>query len=1023
LKAARKFAAFLIIFLLIYVWATPQNDTLFFRHYSVEQGLSHNNVTSIVQDSLGFMWYGTKSGLNKFDGYGFITFKHDPKNKNSLVSDDINCMTVEKSGIVWIGTKLKGVNRLDPYKGIFTAYQHKYNDSNSLSEDLITGIHADTVSGLIWIGTYSKGLNAFDPATETFRLYSSSDKNKSSLSNNSITCITESKNRKLWVGTNGGGINVFDMKSGTFTFFRHDHNNNNPISSDSIRDIYIDNKTGLVWAATTSGLSLINFLNGEIKIFRHADNDPHSLSSNDLSSVYQDKAGKIWVGTKSNGLNVYYPETQKFFLYSHETKEKNTLSSNNINSISQGRSGMFWAATTDGGLNAFNPKSLNFKIFNPFIHDAEINEDISSLYESGDGILWIGTNGKGCFSYNPSTQKLESIKRISTENIINNILAEKDQGIILSADNGLRQYDFQTGKVTGITSLETVTCSFKDNNNIVWMGTKEKGIFSFNIKNQKLNSYPQSNISGPVSCIMQDHNGIIWLGTYGDGVASLNPAKGIFVFYKNDTKDPHSIGSNYINSICEDSKGIVWLSTWGGGLNAYIRDKNNFTCYSTQDGLPTNSIGKILFDNNSNLWIGTDNGICRLTLDSLKIMQCRIFEIADGLPVLEFYNGISLKRKSGEMIFSFDKGLVIFNPDSLKNNPYKPPVIITDFQIFNKSVQPGDTTGILKSSISVTKEINLDYTQNVFSFEFTAMSFINAIKNKYAYKMEGFDKDWILTDAKRRFATYTNLSPGRYTFTVKASNNDGTWNNKGTSIKINIMPPYYQTWWFITLCSALFVLIIYGIYRYRMMQFLKMLRVRNKIASDLHDDIGSGLSSISVFSELIRQRTANKPEDIAPFLEKIDQTSRSMSEAIHDIVWTINPDNDKIEDVLKRMKTFAGELLDGKRIKLKFDFCEEIISCKLSMEHRKNFYLIFKEAINNIVKYAQAGTVNVSINSKKNIMEMIIADDGIGFDTNKSCDGNGLVNMKRRAAEMGGELIINSHAGRGTILHLGFKAA
>ncbi|MEO8148111.1 MAG: two-component regulator propeller domain-containing protein [Bacteroidia bacterium] len=267
MKINLKHVSLLMTLFCIHYAAISQNDTLYFRHYAVEQGLSHNNVTSIIQDSLGFMWYGTQSGLNKFDGYGFITFKHDPKNKNSLVSDDINCMTVEKSGIIWIGTQLKGVNRLDPYSGIFTTYQHQDNNSNSLSEDLITSIKADTVSELIWIGTYSKGLDVFDPVHSTFRHYDHTLRDSSSISSNSITCIAESKEGEIWIGTNGGGVNVYNAKTGKFSFYKYDSKNNRAISSDSIKDIYIDNKLKQVWIATANGLSLINKLTGEIKIF------------------------------------------------------------------------------------------------------------------------------------------------------------------------------------------------------------------------------------------------------------------------------------------------------------------------------------------------------------------------------------------------------------------------------------------------------------------------------------------------------------------------------------------------------------------------------------------------------------------------------------------------------------------------------------------------------------------------------------------------------------------------------------
>jgi signal transduction histidine kinase/ligand-binding sensor domain-containing protein len=999
-----------------------QNDTLYFRHFSTAQGLSHNDVTSIVQDSLGFMWYGTQSGLNKFDGYGFVTYKHDPKNKNSLVSDDISCLSVEKSGIIWIGTKTKGVNKLDPYTGIFTSYQHKEGEANSLNDNYISCITADSTSGLICIGTISKGLSMFNSAKKTFKVYLHDERSPHSLSNDSITCIARNKDGKFWFGTNGGGVSVFDSEKETFTSFQHDAKKPNTISSDFIRDIFIDRKKNEAWMATADGLNLMNLETGYIKIFRHDDNDRFTLISNDLSSVFQDKFGKIWVGTKRNGLNAYYPSSGKFFLYSNETGEQNTLSSNRINTISQGRSGMFWAATQDGGLNAFNPKSMMFKFFNPRVNGKEIYDAIDAMVELEEGKLFFASRERGCFIYDEVNDEVTTSDELKSK-LVYQVLNAGNNQLILATPSGLKWLEIISGKIQDIRFNEPVTFLLKGDNQVVWIGTEENGIFSFTLSDhgKAIKSYPDIRISSPVTFLMQDHVDQVWIGTEGDGVYVLNPKTGSFRSYRNNPSDVHSIGSNVINGISEDGNGVVWISTVSGGINAFRRSQNYFDCYSEQDGLPSNSIGGIQCDDHNNLWVGTDKGICRVSFDSTNQLQCRTYDFTDGLATEEFLNGITLQRNNGEIIFTCGKGFVVFCPDSIKKNPVKPPVIITNFLLFNKPVQQNDETGILTSSISVTKEIYLQHDQNAFSFEFTAMSFINAEKNQYKYMMSGFDRDWINTNAFNRFATYTNLAPGNYTFLVKASNNDGVWNQTPTELKIFIASPFYKTWWFMALLAACFALIIYTLHRSRISQVMKVQDVRNKIASDLHDDIGSGLSSISVFCEIFRQRTGNKASDVEPFLERIDMTSRSMSEAIHDIVWTINTNNDRFENVLTRMKSFASELLTAKGVKLIFDNRKEVSSERLTLEQRKNFYLLFKEAINNISKYAEAKAVTVSIVVEKHVFRMVISDDGKGFDVNIRNEGNGLVNMKRRAEDLGGKLVLVSSPGNGTILELDFK--
>jgi ligand-binding sensor domain-containing protein len=471
--------------------AFAQNDTLYFGHYSIEQGLSHNDVTSIIQDSLGFMWYGTEAGLNKFDGYSFIVYRHDPKNTNSLASDDISCMSVDKSGIIWIGTKMKGINRLDPYTGIFTAFQHIENDTHSLSDDRITSIYVDTLTHHIWIGTATHGLNEYNPLNNTFTNFISEASDPSTICGNNIACITQDRQRKIWIGTSGNGVSVYSPFNGKFSYFTHREGDTSTITGNDIRSIFIDN-LNQVWIATGSGLSLINQTTGRIKIFRHHPENPLSLSSDDLTSVYQDKAGKIWIGTRDNGLNVLYPKDEKFFLYSHETGEVNTLSSDKINAISQGRSGMFWAATRDGGLNAFNPKSLKFKLHAFSAPGKGIGGKITSIFEQAD-LLWLGTSEAGMFSYDPATQQLEKNDdaRISNDKVLD-ISSNGKEKLVISTEHGLFELalnssspsSIRSAKVTELAAIPLITGVFNDGFNTLWISSREKVYFHMILKSK-----------------------------------------------------------------------------------------------------------------------------------------------------------------------------------------------------------------------------------------------------------------------------------------------------------------------------------------------------------------------------------------------------------------------------------------------------------------------------------------------------------------------------------------------------------
>jgi two-component sensor histidine kinase len=375
------------------------------------------------------------------------------------------------------------------------------------------------------------------------------------------------------------------------------------------------------------------------------------------------------------------------------------------------------------------------------------------------------------------------------------------------------------------------------------------------------------------------------------------------------------------------------------------------------------------------------------------------------------------KDKDGTIFIGTETaGFISFKPEELKDNDFIPPAYITNLKLFNNEVKPGSKDSLLKKSIEFTKTITLDYTQNDISFEFAALNYFHPEKNGYQYKLENYNDDWITTDASRRFANYTNLNPGKYIFKVKASNNDGKWNNIPTEIEIIITPPFWQTWWFKTLIALAAAGIVYGIYRYRLKQVLRLQNIRNRIAADLHDDIGSTLNSISVYSEVAK----NDPEQRNISLSMIGESSRKVIDAMSDIVWTINPDNDNFEKVILRMRSLAYNLLRAKNIEFTFKADESLNNLKLSLEKRRNFYLIFKETINNLIKYSQAKRVQISLNNHSNTITLVVRDDGIGFDATKKYNGNGLTNIRKRAKEMNAELNIESGEEIGTSTQLIF---
>ena len=517
----------------------------------------------------------------------------------------------------------------------------------------------------------------------------------------------------------------------------------------------------------------------------------------------------------------------------------------------------------------------------------------------------------------------------------------------------------------------------------------------------------------------EDDSGRIIFLTYKNGVELFNPVTEKFTVFVHDKNNPASISHNTTGGYCKSRNGVEWFPTVGGGLNAFDPATKKFVSFKQADGLASDYIWSIAEDAKGNLWLGTMNGLCKFTppqnifyrdnSDAGSKPIIRNYSVTNGLPSNVFiYHAAYFDAGDNTMYFGSGSGLVTFNPDSITDNKFVPPVYITEI----KWTDSENKNFIFRGNDS--SGLKLSYNQNSVLFSFTALNFIHPEKNKYAYQLQDFDKDWIYTDASKRFANYTNLNPGNYIFKVKGSNNDGIWNEKFASVVFIIAPPYWQTWWFRMLVGTTLAVALYLIYRYRMQQILQLQSIRNKIAEDLHDDVGSTLNSISVFSEVAKIE-AGKP---IPALDDIGNSARKVVESMSDIVWTINPENDSFDKVIIRMRSFAYQLLNAKKIEFIFKADEGLNHIVLNMQVRKNFYLFFKEAVNNLAKYSLAKRASIHLHLNNKEIKMIIRDDGIGFDSENPLPGNGLKNMRSRANEMHAQMTITSAHEQGTSIEL-----
>ncbi len=807
-----------------------QKDAIKFTHLSIEQGLSHSIILSMLQDRKGFMWFGTYDGLNKYDGYTFTPYKPNPENPNSLSHNVVLSLYEDQAGILWIGTEGGGLNKFDRTTEQFTHYQHDPNNPQSVSNNKIWAIYEDR-EGSLWIGTEGGGLNKFDRKTEQFFHYRHNPADPYSISDNNLYTVYEDRSGTLWIGTFTGGLNKFDRKTEQFTHYRHNPDDSHSLSYNRVRAIHED-RSGALWiGADGGGLNRFDRAAGQFIRYRHNPDNPHSISSNLVTSIHEDKSGGLWIGT-GQGINRFNPETGKFIRYQHNPNDPHSLSQNVVYSMYEDQAGAFWVATRGGGVNKFQREHRKF------VHYMRIPENPHSLsnnivwtfLEDRSGTFWIGTGG-GLDRFDPKTDEFVHYQHndndpysLGTNTV--RALCEDTTGVLwIGTDwGGLNKLDRKSGKFThyfpdpdhprGLGNV--VRGVYEDHTGELWVGTWA-GIYKFDRETEQFTHY-QGDPTDPrflnrnnVFSIYEDSFGLFWLATWNGGLGKFDRKTREFTYYQNDLSNPSTLSQNNVFTIYEDSSGILRIGT-GGGLNRFNRATATFTYYREKDGLPNDMILSIVEDLQGNLWLSTNKGISRFDPATETFTN---YDAQDGLQSNQFNIGAASISTSGQIFFGGINGFNTFDPGKMKKNSHIPPIVLTDFQLFHESVGFGDASPLSKS-ITETDQIILSHEDNVFSFEFAALDYSIPDKNQYKYMLEGFDKDWNATNATKRFITYTNLPAGEYTFKVRGTNNDGVWNNEGVALTVIITPPFWETLGFQVSALILIAGTGFGIYRLRM---------------------------------------------------------------------------------------------------------------------------------------------------------------------------------------------------------------
>jgi ligand-binding sensor domain-containing protein/two-component sensor histidine kinase len=1007
------------LFLLSCLFCKTQPSTLYFRNISTGNGLSHNKINCIIQDKRGFTWIGTDDGLNRYDGNRFQSFRHDPSNPASLSGNMITDLLEDKNELLWISTADGGLTRYDyrlAPKNQFRQYKHSPLDSLSIPVNIINALVEDK-SGYLWLATSGHGVLRFDKQKEIFA---------EPIRRRSRTCLDLAIDHKgmIWAGKQGGGLTKIDPQTLKYEEDERYLNVYAKLPHMTVASLFRDSKNNMWLGSWDKVVYRVNPTDNKESVFQKTS-DPYSFPGDDPLAFAEDKYQHIWIGGRYNGLYFFHPATEKFFQYKHDPGKEGTLADNQVNCIYIDRSDIVWIGT-NRGISIYDPAQQKFtQTFLPelnynrqTLYDFYMDESdnlligcsdglyikngrdgslrhhtvvykneklaVTKFFRDADDVLYIGTN-VSVFILNknltvqalPNTEKDVVMKRIIESRVVS-MTTDTIEGhpVLLVSPYGhyLTYYDFTLKQwVSRLDSTRQI-------------------VKNFNIKDNLIRKFFKAT------------NGKIWMATAKAGLGEWikNSLPSIQYYYNMPGRDS-VISTNHIYDIKDDIKGNLWVSTYGGGLHYFNTNTKKFqhitASHNLAEGIQTDAAG--------NVWMIANGNLNKYDPyhKSYSTYQLPDLEKTGGV------KGYIYKDAKGKMYIAGNNYFIAFNPGSVSDLNTTPVVHFTDFKIFNNSY----------SHLLFEKEIKLKYNENFFSVEYAAPGYQAGYPVQYAHKLEGVDDDWI-EDGIQSAVNYTNLDAGEYEFKVRATVKPGVWGNEISSVSIRINPPWWRTWWFFAIVAAFISLLIYVMYRYRINELLKRQAIRNKIAQDLHDNVGSTLSSISVYSQVAKiYQQQNKMEPLQDTLEKISLTSSEMISEMNDIVWAINPRNDNMATILQRMESFARPLLASQDVKFHFSYDLSVQHQHLEMTKRKNFYLIFKEAVNNAMKYSGCKNIWVEINLHHHQLAISVKDDGKGFDIKKvksmnTLSGNGVRNMEMRSKEMKGSCRIESGEGGTAIL-------
>ncbi|HEY4111953.1 hybrid sensor histidine kinase/response regulator [Puia sp.] len=1074
----------LLLLQAISITAFGQIEGLKLKHIGTEAGLSQTNVTCILQDKRGFMWFGTRDGLNKYDGYNFTVYKNLEVDKHSVSNNFITSLLEDRNGDIWVGTWGGGVNRYDRNKRQFTLIDTTFTNTfvNYLLQDS---------EGNIWICTDGEGLYKVDPVTGKHICYYADSRNPAGLADLDIYTILEDSHHEYWVGTANGGLYQFDGKTDKFTRYVHSDRDTSSLGSNAVKSIYEDPSHRLWIGTLGGGLDLMTDRKGS---FRHffSGKPTGKLKENMVQALASDDEGNLWVGTDNGGLVIIGPSAESYSVYYQDDIDKSSLSNNSVDYVYKDKQGNMWLGTYGAGTNLFARDNDNFLHYRHSTKPGSLsNNNVLDILEDSRNNLWVGTDGGGLdlldrrtgefrhFTNDPAKPGGMSGNYVLglKEDRHGNLWAGTWGGGITVIDRSMTRFTQYKNHPEDPASLagNNVYDLARDRDGNIWIGTYGQGLDRFDEASHRFIHYrhdpahENSITSDRVHALLADSKGILWVGTFDGGLDRFDVKANSFTHYRHEA-GTGSLSSNSINCISEDSAGDIWVGT-AEGLNRLDHTTGHITVYSVKEGLPGSVIYGVLEDDKGAYWVSTNKGLVKFDPRTKKI---KTFTADDGLQANDFKAHAAFKSRTGRMYFGGVNGFNAFYPDSIQENTFNPPLVITGFQIFNKEV-PVSTDrhpSPLTSDITETKELKLDYKSSVITFEFASLNYTEPNSRQYRYMLEGFDKEWTYTSTKHA-VTYTNLDPGTYTFLVNAMKGDGNWLATPTTLRFTIIPPFWMATWFRVLAILAVIALALGIHRLRLRNIRshrKQLqwevqertaqltfsiaeerkareeaelanKAKSEFLANMSHELRTPLNAIIGFTDLVLSTPLQQLQ--RDYIEHVSRAGYNLLGLINAVL-----DYSKIEagkllldDIEFNLAHMVEETVGMLAIK-GFEKGLEVI-CEIDPRLPELFrgdslriQQILVNLIGNAIKFTDKGEVIVLVKKEENI-SILVQDTGIGIPADKldtifesftqgdssttrkyGGTGLGLTIAKTLAEMMHGHLTVESTVGKGTTFTL-----